>query len=240
MRDDLNGLEVCNRELQKLTNLPINDELPIIINPIRRLWNKFIEHVQGPEAATTIFIALSSLLGSYIVFDVTIRLFASWVTLPSWILFLLLSITGISVTQGLLYFIWKQRKKIASKNMTYTLRSLLNDVERYNSVITAIDINDQLETAGNQEVGIKERHKVLSALRLTRDDLIRALKTEKILRENKNFIINNTDLFVNNLSALNSLQVTEQATEHGRLLNEALQIALDVQDEMRRLQQSQY
>jgi hypothetical protein len=32
--------------------------------------------------------------------------------------------------------------------------------------------------------------------------------------------------------------VTEQASEHGRFLNEALQIALDVQHEMRRLQKS--
>ena len=32
------------------------------------------------------------------------------------------------------------------------------------------------------------------------------------------------------------MQVTEQATEHGRLLNQALEIALDVQYEMKRLQ----
>jgi hypothetical protein len=30
--------------------------------------------------------------------------------------------------------------------------------------------------------------------------------------------------------------VNEEATEHGRLLNEALQISLDVQHEMKRLQ----
>jgi uncharacterized protein YjaG (DUF416 family) len=41
---------------------------------------------------------------------------------------------------------------------------------------------------------------------------------------------------VNNLATLTSMQVTEQATENGKLLNEALQIALDVQYEMRRLQ----
>jgi hypothetical protein len=30
--------------------------------------------------------------------------------------------------------------------------------------------------------------------------------------------------------------VSEEATEHGRILNEALQISLDVQEEMKRLQ----
>jgi uncharacterized protein YhbP (UPF0306 family) len=56
------------------------------------------------------------------------------------------------------------------------------------------------------------------------------------LRENKSFIITNSDLFTNNLATLASMQVTEEATEHGKLLNEALQISLDVQQEMKKLQ----
>lgn len=72
--------------------------------------------------------------------------------------------------------------------MTPSLKILLNDVERYNSVIKAIDINDQIEEAGNPGVSLKERQKVLEALELTRSDLVRALKTERILRENKNLL----------------------------------------------------
>ena len=85
-------------------------------------------------------------------------------------------------------------------------------------------------------MSLKERKKVLEALKLTRNDLVRALKTERILRENKNFIVSRAELFINNLATLTAMQVSEQATEHGRLLNEALQIALDVQQEMRSLQ----
>jgi hypothetical protein len=103
-------------------------------------------------------------------------------------------------------------------------------------VIKAIDINDQIEDVGNLGVGIQERETVLAGLKLTRDDLVRAIKTERILRENKSFIITNADLFTNNLATLASMQVNEEATEHGRLLNEALQISLDVQHEMKRLQ----
>ncbi len=113
---------------------------------------------------------------------------------------------------------------------------LLIDVDRYNAVIKAIDINDQIEAAGNLGVTIKERSKVIEALQLTKADLIRALKTERILRENRKFIISNSELFMNNLATLTAMQVPEQASEHGKLLNEALQIALDVQHEMRRLQ----
>ncbi len=157
-------------------------------------------------------------------------------TVPSWILLIILCFWGGGVTQIILYFWWKKRLEILKNNMTSSLQILLHDVDRYNAVIKAIDINDQIEAAGNPGVSIKERERVIEALQLTKTDLVRALKTERILRENKNFILRNTELFDNNLATLTAMQVTEQATEHGRLLNEALQIALDVQYEMKRLQ----
>ncbi len=121
-------------------------------------------------------------------------------------------------------------------NMTAPLRILLNDIDRYNALIRVIDINDQIEAAGNQEVALKDRDKVVSALKIARIDLVKALKTEKILRENKKFIINNSDLFTENLTNLTGAYITEKAAEHGRLLNETLQIILEVENEMEKLQ----
>ncbi|NEU73432.1 hypothetical protein PI95_012860 [Hassallia byssoidea VB512170] len=236
MRDDLQGLEISQKQLQKLTNLPVKDELRIIVNPIKRLGEIFIEKIKGSEGATVVFIGFSIFVFSYLILDVMLKVFATWVTIPSWILLIILSLIGGGITQSILYFWWKRQIKILKKHITPSLEILLNDVERYNAVIKAIDINDQIEEAGNPGVTLKEREKVLDALKLTKNDLIRALKTERILRENKNFIIKNTDLFANNLPTLSAMQVSEQATEHGRLLNEALEIALDVQLEMRRLQ----
>jgi hypothetical protein len=236
VRDDLQGLEISQKQLQKLTNLPVKDELRIIVNPIKRLGQIFIEKIKGSEGATVVFIGFSIFVFSYLILDVILKVFATWVTIPSWILFIILTLVGGGITQTILYFWWKKRIKFLRKNITPSLEILLNDVDRYNSVIKAIDINDQIEEAGNPGVTLKEREKVLDALKLTRNDLIRALKTERVLRENKNFIIKNTDLFANNLPTLSAMQVSEQATEHGRLLNEALEIALDVQLEMRRLQ----
>ncbi|MBW4479170.1 MAG: hypothetical protein KME54_20520 [Tolypothrix brevis GSE-NOS-MK-07-07A] len=236
MRDDLEGLEISQKQLQKLTNLPVKDELRIIVNPIKRLGQLFIEKIKGSEGATVVFIGFSIFVFSYLILDVMLKVFATWITIPSWILFIIITLFGGGITQSILYFWWKKRGKFLRKNITPSLEILLNDVDRYNSVIKAIDINDQIEEAGNPEVTLKEREKVLDALKLTRNDLIRALKTERVLRENKNFIIKNTDLFANNLPTLSAMQVSEQATEHGRLLNEALEIALDVQLEMRRLQ----
>lgn len=236
MRNDLQGLEISQKELQQLTNLPVKNELVIITNPLKRLGKRLIEKTKGTEGATVVFISSSTLVFGYLLFEVIIKLFAPGITIPSWLLLILLSLWVGGVAQIVLYVMWKGRDKLLKANMTNSLRILLNDVDRYNSVIKAIDINDQIEEAGNPEVGIQTRDRVIEALRLTRADLVRALKTEKILRENKSFILSNTELFINNLATLTAMQVTEQATEHGRLLNEALQIALDVQYEMRRLQ----
>ncbi|NJM70230.1 MAG: hypothetical protein HC862_08365 [Scytonema sp. RU_4_4] len=236
MRDDLQGLEISQKELQKLTNLPVNDELIILIHPMKRLLSQIIERAKGSEGATVVFIGMTILVFSYATFDIIIRLFAQWVTMPSWLLLIISSFSLGIFIQFLLYFLWKQRSRTVSQNMTHSLKILLNDVDRYNSVIKAIEINDQIEAAGNPGVLLKERKKVIEALKLTKNDLVRALKTERILRENKKFIVNKSELFADNLATLTAIQVSEQASEHGRLLNEALQIALDVQQEMKSLQ----
>ncbi|NJP09355.1 MAG: hypothetical protein HC866_07610 [Leptolyngbyaceae cyanobacterium RU_5_1] len=129
-----------------------------------------------------------------------------------------------------------QRWHWLQENASPPLRNLLNDVKQFNSVVKAIYINDQLEDAGNASVAISDREKVLQALRLAREDLVRALKTERILRENKTFMSNRSALFASNVAALSAMQVSDRASEHGRLLNEALQIAVSTQEEMQHLQ----
>ena len=225
MRDDLQGLDISHDQLKNATNLPVNNKLIIITNIIQQFIRKSLKKAQQTEKPTVIFAGLTIFVCTYLFL----------VKIPFWIsIIFVLWVCG--TTQTLLYLLWKGKNKFLNRNMTNSLRILLNDVERYNSVIKAIEINDQIEDVGNLGVGIQEREKVLEALELTRNDLIRALKTERILRENKHFIITNSNLFTNNLATLASMQVSEEATEHGRILNEALQISLDVQEEMKRLQ----
>lgn len=236
MRNDLQNLDISQKELENLTNLPVNSELIVIRNILKKLCQKILTQIKGSEGATVVFLSVSVSVFACLLLDVFIRIFAGWIDIPSWLLLMILGFVGCVSTQVILYYWWINQQKILQKNMTISLEILLKDVERYNSVIKVIDINDQIEDAGNPGVSIREREKVIAALKLTRADLIRALRTERILRENKSFILSNADLFTNNLAALTAIQVTEQATEHGRLLNEALQIALDVQYEMRTLQ----
>jgi len=236
VRDDLEGLEISYKELKHLTNLPIKNELKLVTNFLRNLGKLLLAKIRGTEGATVMFMGFSSFFFIYLLFDIFMKSFANWVTLPSGILLILLSAWLGGVIQIWLYVVWNIKNNLLKAKITNSLQVLLNDVERYNTVIKVIDINDQIEAAGNLEVSIKERDKVIEALQLTRKDLVRALRTEKILRENKNFILHNSELFANNLVALASMQVTEQASEHSKLLNEALQIALDVQFQMKKIQ----
>ncbi|MBD2359403.1 hypothetical protein H6G41_33315 [Tolypothrix sp. FACHB-123] len=236
VRDDLQGLEITAKELQNLTNLPVKDELINIIVPLGQFVKQVIAKIKGTEGATVVFISFSILVGCYIAFDFIVKLLGLWLTVPSWLVLIVLGLWFGGVTQIGLYVFWRKRSQLLKAKITHSLQILLNDVDRYNAIIKAIDINDQIEDAGNLDVSIRERERVIEALKITRNDLVRALKTEKILRENKNFILNHSDFFANNLATLTAMQVTEQATEHGRMLNEALQIALDVQHEMKKLQ----
>lgn len=239
MRNDLQGLEITQQELQKLTNLPIRDKPKVITDSIKRLLQVMMEKVKGPEGATVFFLILAGLVSSYVVFALLILSFISWMPIPPFLSFVAFCAISVFGVQAYLNFSWKNSNKKLRAKITYSLENLLRDVERFNSVVKAIDINDQIEAAGNHGVGITNRSKVIEALSLTRDDLVRALKTERILRENKQFIVNNTELFASNIAALTAIDLTEEATEHGRLLNEALQIALDVQHEMKNLQSQQ-
>ncbi|KAB8314096.1 hypothetical protein SD81_039510 [Tolypothrix campylonemoides VB511288] len=116
-------------------------------------------------------------------------------------------------------------------------KNILSQIENYNTVLKAIDINDQLEAAGNQGVSLTEREKAIALLKTTRANLICALKTERILRKNKEFIAANTELLGNNLTAIQALQVSHDAREYVRQLDEALKIAQDVEVEIRKLEE---
>jgi hypothetical protein len=113
-------------------------------------------------------------------------------------------------------------------------KNIFDEVEQYNTVIKAIDINDQLAEAGNQGATLIDREKVIATLEAVRANLISSLKTEQILRKNKELIANNERL-ASSLATVQTLQVKNDADEYTKLLNEALQAAQEVQAEMRKL-----
>ena len=147
----------------------------------------------------------------------------------------------LQITLGLSLAItvaWNVYKWVKAKPLA-TLAGLLDEVEKYHEVIKALDIIDRLTAAGNLQANLINRGDAIEALKITRESLVCALKTERILRENKDFIGRRYELFANiesNLAALMALDVSDRATEYGRLLNEALEIGMSVHKEVRKLQ----
>ena len=133
---------------------------------------------------------------------------------------------------------WNVYKWVKAKPLQ-TLAGLLDEVEKYHEVIKALDIIDRLTAAGNLQANLINRGDAIEALKITRESLVCALKTERILRENQKFIGRRYELFANiesNLAALMALDVSDRATEYGQLLNEALEIGMSVHKEVRKLQ----
>lgn len=210
MQSDLQGLEITKGELKHCSGVSID---AVFIPPTLL---KFLS-----EITKTFLIIILVYLSSFIF----AQIFPQHIP---WLIFINAVATVILLFDDIkrIYFSSKHRNLVR----------IFEEVVRFNSVIKAIDINDQIEAAGNSSVCLTNRQQVMQALWLTREDIIRALKTERILRENENFIKLNTELFDTNLTALTALQVSDRASEHGRLLNEALQIVVDVRKEMRKLQ----
>ena len=147
----------------------------------------------------------------------------------------------LQITLGLSLAItvaWNVYKWVKAKPLA-TLAGLLDEVEKYHEVIQALDIIDRLTAAGNLQANLISREDAIEALQITRESLVGALRTERILRENKDFIGRRYELFANiesNLAALMAVDVSDRATEYGRLLNEALEIGMSVHKEVRKLQ----
>ncbi|MDJ0736873.1 MAG: hypothetical protein QNJ47_22870 [Nostocaceae cyanobacterium] len=114
--------------------------------------------------------------------------------------------------------------------------NLFDEINQYHQVLKAVDINDQLLAAGNSPISVSEREKVIQALETTRNNLICALKTERILRKNRAFIARHRELLGSNLTALQALEIKQEAGEYTRLINQALEVAQEVQIEMKKLE----
>jgi hypothetical protein len=109
---------------------------------------------------------------------------------------------------------------------------LFVEVDKCNKIVHDIDVFDQLQDAGNP-IKLESRESAIAALRMTRNDITRALKTERILREHPDF---HPDRFDIDLNAFEAIQISDRAKEYGRIFETTLQIAIDVQKAMSDLQ----
>lgn len=133
--------------------------------------------------------------------------------------------------------LWNLYLVLQGRNLR-TLGHLIEQVEHHNEMVLAVRIIDELSAVNTEISSICDRDEILQALTATRESLIAALMTEKILRRHQRFIARRHELFAQietNLATLQRLQVHHQAAEYGELLNEALRIGLVVRQEVQQL-----
>ncbi|MFS8872225.1 hypothetical protein NW870_04175 [Synechococcus sp. R50.1] len=233
MQRDLQELIISPAQVESLSQVPV--AWLYRPQPARRFKDRLRQ-----------FSAFWDLLRLLVTLDLFLRFLTFWTGGSLLTLVGRIWIPGLQATWGTWLVEWGILAAIAALGQAYwifrsrrmpLLLNLLGEVDRYNRIIQAIHVNDQLVEAGNPEVKLAQRAEVIEALKLTRADLIRALKTERILRQNEDLIEQQSEFFGDNLAALTALQVSEQASEQGRILETALQIALQVRSQIRRLQE---
>ncbi|NJM73724.1 MAG: magnesium transporter [Scytonema sp. RU_4_4] len=216
MQPDLLSLEMTKGELRRLIGLDPDDVFrPSIIKNREKRFRFLMNEI-------VVVLVLTSIIVGFI------YAFMILPTIGPSILLGIILLTSVPIAIIIGRWFWRRFTR------PRTLTVLLDEVDKYHGVIKAIDIHDQLVTSGNTESHITDREKVVTALLLIREDFVRALKTERILRDNKKLFTNNQELLVNNFTDLQLLQVSNQAGEYAQLLNQSLQIAMTVQAEMTR------
>ena len=229
---DLDELKIAEKELEDLSGIALSDG--------------FATEFYRPAALRDGKNLFSLLLNELLIFCVTlvvslpVALLANQHNVGSFsdaeIFVRVLQITlglSLAITVAWNVYKWVKAKPLA------TLAGLLDEVEKYHEVIQALDIIDRLTAAGNLQANLINRQDAIEALQITWESVVCALRTERILSENKDFIDRRYELFTNiesNLAALMAVDVSDRATEYGRLLNEALEIGMSVHKEVRKLQ----
>lgn len=129
----------------------------------------------------------------------------------------------------------KKLKQWVNSLQPTPLGTLIDEVYNYNKVVERfiknVKVIDQLKAVGNP-VEVKDRDKVIKAFRNIKSDLERAIKTEKILRENPDF---KPEEFSIDLTFLRAVRFEEKAQTYAEFVNDAIDIGLRVQEEMKNL-----
>jgi uncharacterized membrane protein YccC len=237
MRSDLAALKISDRELERLTGCDVGD---IFIGGVFGGTYR-ISALQNPKKLIALGLTEAVVFLLIVVFTLPLSLFltsgANGIADASSILRFLFVAFGIAIA---LLLAWNLYMKWQGKHLRSLMR-LLDEVDRYEEMLSAIAVLDRLETANiarNLNSALQNRAEILEAIHLTRDNLIAGLTTEKILRENRGLLARQQDLLASietNLSLVRSLEVKHQADEYGQFLNEALQIGISVHQEVQRL-----
>ena len=230
---NLDNLRITDRELDELTGLDISDTT--------MGWAYRQAAFTSPHKLSWLGAQLLS-CGVMIIFCLPITLLLiravsdnNEATVRAWLP--VGGVVAIALTLSLALYRWQSGKRLLK------LSHLLDDIDRFNETVAAVEILEELSAVGSRvtkthQPNLENRDHVLEALHLTRESLICALTTEKVMRTHHQLISRQQEMFANierNLATLQLMQVDESANDYSRLLNEAIQIGTSVHQELTHL-----
>lgn len=229
MKPDLEELKITPKNLEKLTGYEVNESfiggIFGVFRPSR--FPKQIIALSVTELAVFLLTFILTIpFGFLVIRDRTdsihdLSTIVQFLQIP-------LGITIFVIISWNIYMIFKAKS-------LKTLMNLLDEVDKYNEVIQAVDLLDKLEATGIQP-STAERLQTLKALDLTRNSIICGLMTEKILRENRYLLARRYELCANienYLVTLRNMEV-QQAHDYAHILRDALKIGVSVQQEVQK------
>jgi hypothetical protein len=222
---NLDNLRITQRELDEITGLDIGD---VTIG-----W-AYRQTAFLPGHRLSLLGELALLLGVSLIFCLPLTLMLArtisgdnvqvvWGVLPFG------ALGAIALTIACAYYRWREGRRLL------TLSHLLDEIDRFNEMVSAVEILEELGAAKTSRLSLENRDDVIEALHLTRESLVCGLMTEKVMRKHQQFMARRQEMFSSierNLATLQLLQVNDMASDYGRLLNEAIQIGTIVHKEL--------
>ena len=225
-------LKIDRSEIEQILQLNFFDSLALEMSNILLL--------QQRKHRLSFFIteAIIWFLGILFLVPINLLIFQQWLLYSNQFRGFAIVIIGSSILSlGILlclnFFLWQRAKKL--KNIAV----VLNKIEGYNSLIQNLHLITNFNTLSTiTSQNDRSTSEITTALKLTKDSLLKSLEIEKFILENQQLKLQQRYQLLNNLEddlvRFMTLPNEQNNTEYQQLLAEAVQLGLSVHQEVRK------
>ncbi len=142
------------------------------------------------------------------------------------------AVLGVAIALGTLAYVvqrvvrWRQR----STRQLHALYELQQAAERFDKLVQALGVADSVQDVLGQAPSEADRQRALQVLAINRDNLVRALRVERLLRENRKLLADvGAGAIQEALLPMEAVRIDARASEYARIVTENLAIAAEVQ-----------
>jgi hypothetical protein len=121
---------------------------------------------------------------------------------------------------------WKERRA----RQLHSLYELQQAADRFDKLVQALGVADSVQSVLGQAPSQADRQRALQVLAINRENLVRALRVERILRENRKLLADvGAGAIQEALLPMEAVRIDARASEYARIVTENLAIAAEVQ-----------